>query len=187
MSPKWKRPFYTVLAAATMVAVALVLAPDPVAVEVSKITAGPVRVTVDEDGETRARDRFIVSAPIAGRVARIELREGDAIARDQVVAELWPLPLSAREREEQLARIAAAEAMRHEAGERLRHAQADHEQARRENLRMEKLVAGGLFRARTRSKPESRKRPALMNWKRLVSGFARRKRISMPRARRSSR
>jgi HlyD family secretion protein len=100
-------------------------------------------VTVDEDGETRAHDRFVVSAPTAGRVARIELHEGDAVARDQVVAELWPLPLSAREREEQLARIAATEALLQEAGERVRHAQADHEQARRERLRMEKLVAGG--------------------------------------------
>jgi len=143
MAPKWKKPFYAVLAFAALAAAALMLASDPVAVEVSKITAGPLRVTVDEDGETRARDRFVVSAAIAGRVARIELREGDAITRDQVVAELWPLPLSAREREEQLARIAAAEAMLHEAGEQVRHAQADHEQARRESLRMKKLVAGG--------------------------------------------
>jgi multidrug resistance efflux pump len=33
--------------------------------------------------------------------------------------------------------------MLHEAGERVRHAQADHEQARRESLRMEKLATGG--------------------------------------------
>jgi len=143
MSPKWKKPFYALLALAVIVAAALLLVPAPVMVEVSQITTGPLRVTVDEDGETRARDRFVVSAPITGRVARIELREGDAIARDQVLAELWPLPLSAREREEQLARIAAAEALLYEAGERVRHAQADHEQAHRESLRMEKLVASG--------------------------------------------
>jgi HlyD family secretion protein len=119
------------------------LLPDPVPVEVTEISVGPLRVTVDEDGETRAHDRFIVSAPTAGRVARMELHEGDSVTRDQVVVELWPLPLSAREREEQLARIAATEALLEESDERARHAQADHEQARRERLRMEKLAAGG--------------------------------------------
>lgn len=145
MTPKWKKFFYTVLACAALFAGALMLAPEPVAVEISRVVAGPLQVTVAEDGETRARDRFVISAPIAARVARIELREGDAIAGDQVIAELWPLPLSAREREEQLARIAAAKALVREATERMRHAQSDHEQARREWLRMEKLVAGGFI------------------------------------------
>ena len=144
MTSKWKKPLYAVLGTAAMGAVALMLAPAPVAVEVTRVGAGPLQVTVDEDGETRARDRFVLSAPVAGRVARIELREGDRVARDQAVAELWPLPLSAREREEQLARIVAAEALLREASERMRHAQSDHEQARREWLRMEKLVAGEL-------------------------------------------
>ncbi len=143
MTPKWKKLFYAILAAGAIVAVALMLTPGPVAVEVTRVSAGPLRVTVDEDGETRAHDRFIVSAPTAGRVARSEFHEGDSIAPEQVVAVLWPLPLSAREREEQLARIAAAEALLREATERMRHAQSDHEQALREWLRMEQLVAGG--------------------------------------------
>lgn len=143
MTPKWKKPFYAALGIAAMVAVALMLAPAAVPVEVTQVGNGPLQVTVDEDGETRAHDRFVLSAPVAGRVGRIELHEGDLIARDQVVAELWPLPLSAREREEQLARISAAEALLREASERMRHAQSDHEQAGREWLRMEKLVTGG--------------------------------------------
>ena len=143
MTPKWKKLFYPVLGTAAMIAVALMLAPAHVPVEVTHVGTGPLQVTVDEDGETRAHDRFVLSAPVAGRVGRIELHEGDRVARDQVVAELWPLPLSAREREEQLARISAAEALLREASERMRHAQSDHEQARREWLRMEKLVTGG--------------------------------------------
>src|SRR5574342_1392127 len=134
MKPKWKKPLYAVLGTAAMVAVALMLAPAPVPVEVTHVGTGPLQVTVDEDGETRAHDRFVVSAPFAGRVGRIDLHEGDRVARDQVVAGLWPLPLSAREREEQLARIAAAEALLREASERMRHAESDHEQARREWL-----------------------------------------------------
>jgi HlyD family secretion protein len=143
MSPKWKRWIYGLAALAIGSGFVLLLMPGPVPVEVSQTAIGPLQVTVDEEGETRAHDRFVVSAPVAGRVARIELHDGDPVAQNQILAQLWPLPLTAREREEQLARIAAAEALLREASERMRHAQADHEQALREWLRMEKLVAGG--------------------------------------------
>ena len=143
MSSKWKKFIYIVAGLAILAGFGLLFVPGPVPVEVTRVGIGPLQVTVDEDGETRAHDRFIVSAPVAGRVARIELHEGDPIARDQVVAELWPLPLSAREREEQLARISAVEAQLREASERIRQARASHEQARRERTRMEKLAAGG--------------------------------------------
>lgn len=143
MSSKWKKVSYMVAGLAILAGFSLLFVPGPVPVEVTRVSIGPLQVTLDEDGETRAHDRFVVSAPVAGRLARIELHEGDPIARDQVVAELWPLPLSAREREEQLARISAAEAQLREASERIRQARASHEQARRERTRMEKLAAGG--------------------------------------------
>jgi HlyD family secretion protein len=145
MSQKWKRAIYAGVALTVVAALALLLLPDAVPVEVAQVTVGPLQVTVDEDGETRVHDRFLVSAPVAGRVSRIELREGDPVVQHQVVGELLPLPLSAREREEQLARITAAEALVREASERVRHAQADHEQARRERQRMDKLVTDGFI------------------------------------------
>jgi HlyD family secretion protein len=81
---------------------------------------------------------------VAGRVARIELREGDPVAIDQVVAQIWTLPLSAREREEQLARIAGAEALAREAEERVRRAETDHAQARRDRERIDLLARRGI-------------------------------------------
>ena len=122
---------------------ALALTPDAVPVDVGQAARGALSVTVDEDGETRAHDRYVISAPVAGRVSRIDLREGDRVRTDQVVAQIWPLPLSAREREEQLARIAAAEALAREAGERVTHAATDHDQAVRERRRVENLVRDG--------------------------------------------
>ena len=144
MASNVKKIVYVLAALAIAAAFVLSLLPGPVVVEVAKVGVGALQVTVDEDGETRAHDRFVVSAPVAGRVARIELHEGDPVTQGQMVAELWPLPLSARERVEQLARISAAEAQLREAGERVRRAQADHEQARRDGQRMGKLAAGGL-------------------------------------------
>lgn len=123
---------------------AVLMRPNPVPVETAEVVVGPLQVTIDEDAETRARDRFVISAPVSGRVERTELHEGDMVERNQVVAELWPLPLSAREREEQLARIAAAEALADEAGERARRVEAEYEQAGRERERMESLAEEGL-------------------------------------------
>ena len=143
MRPALKTTVYALFGLAVAAALVWLLLPDPILVEASRVTAGLLQVTVEEDGETRAHDRFVVSAPVAGRVARIELHEGDAVARDQIVAEIWPLPLSAREREEQLARIGSAEALAREAAERVQRAQAESDQARRERQRMEQLVAGG--------------------------------------------
>ena len=53
--------------------------PRPVAVEVAEVVRGPFEATVDEEGKTRLRERYVVSAPLAGRLARVALREGDAV------------------------------------------------------------------------------------------------------------
>lgn len=125
------------------VLIALAFRPAPLKVEVAQAERGALQVTIDEDGETRARDRYLVTAPVAGRIERIELHEGDAVALETVVARMQPLPLSAREREEQTARVAAADARVREAEQQVRHAQADAEQAERDRERVETLVAQG--------------------------------------------
>ena len=65
---------------------AVALWPKTIAVEVGAIARGPLVVTIDEEGTTRVRDRFVVSSPVAGRVLRIELEPGDVVTRGQVVA-----------------------------------------------------------------------------------------------------
>jgi HlyD family secretion protein len=135
-----KRATYLTLAAVAAVAVALAFMPDPIRVDTARAVVGALEVTVDEDGETRAHDRFVIAAPIAGRVERIDMDNGDPVKAGQQVARIWPAPLGAREREEQLARIAAAEAALAEARSREQRAAADFRQARRERERVENLV-----------------------------------------------
>ena len=125
------------LAAATLVWV--MLRPTPVLVEVSKATRGPMRVTVDEDGETRAHDRFVIAAPIPGRMLRVELEEGDSVRENQVVAMIEPLPLNQQQQEEVLGRVASAEAAKRQADARAAHAREDYEQSRRDRERSEQL------------------------------------------------
>lgn len=91
---------------------ALALWPETQPVDLAAVSRGPLRVTVDEEGETRVRDRFVVTAPVAGRVQRIELEPGDPVrARDTVLATFLPadpVPLDARSRAEAQAAVAAA-------------------------------------------------------------------------------
>lgn len=129
------------------VLVILLLRPSPVRVETGRAARGLMRVTVDEDGETRAHDRFVVAAPIPGRLLRVELEEGDAVAENAEVAKIEPLPLNQQQREEVLARIEAAEAAKRQADARLAHAREDHAQAGRDLARAEGLAREGVVSA----------------------------------------
>ncbi|SPS00085.1 efflux RND transporter periplasmic adaptor subunit [Cupriavidus taiwanensis] len=130
-----------VLAAVGLLAGSVYLmTPAPLEVDTVHAVRGPLEVTTSEEGETRSKERFVVTAPVSGRLMRIGLREGDLVEAGQVLAELAPLPLSAREREEVRARVAAARAMRREALERVRHAAEDYAQAQRERERIDRLV-----------------------------------------------
>ena len=83
------------LATVTVVAVILTMALWPSAIEIDAVAVerGPMQVTIDEEGETRVRERFVVSAPVMGRVERIELEPGDPVVRGKtVVARLTPAP-----------------------------------------------------------------------------------------------
>jgi HlyD family secretion protein len=96
-------------------------------------------VTIEEQGETRAHDRFVVAAPVTGRLLRVLLRDGDAVAENQAVATMAALPLSVRESDELHARIAAAESIQRSAEAQLSHVLEDLAQAERESNRLEEL------------------------------------------------
>ena len=126
--------------AGAVILVALVLRPKPVAVEAARAIKGPLQVTVDEDGETRAHDRFALAAPIAGRLSRIEFHEGDEVGAETILATISPLPLDAREIAEIRARIQSAEARKREAEEEVARWESDHAQAGRDLNRARQLA-----------------------------------------------
>src|SRR5690242_20480594 len=61
--------------------IAFAMMPRPVAVESALVTRAAMRVTVDEDGVARIEDRYVVSAPMSGRLERIEAKAGDQVQR----------------------------------------------------------------------------------------------------------
>jgi HlyD family secretion protein len=111
---KWlKRLLFLLFIAAVIAAFLYAFRPQPVAVEFAQVVRGPMQVTIDEEGETRIRKRFAVSAPVAGRVSRIDLESGDrVVAGRTVIATLiaiQPALLDERTRTEAEARVGAAE------------------------------------------------------------------------------
>ena len=69
---------------------AVALWPRTVDVDLAAVSRGPLVVTVEEEGRTRVRDRFVVAAPVSGRILRIALEPGDRVARGDIVARLRP-------------------------------------------------------------------------------------------------
>ena len=86
--PRTLRLATGVTAVAAIAAVAMW--PDTLTVETATAARAPMRVTIDEDGETRVRDRFVVSAPVAGHLQRIELEPGDRVTRGETLIRLAP-------------------------------------------------------------------------------------------------
>lgn len=123
--------------------VAYVLKPAVVEIDTGVVVSGPLRVTVDEDGRTRVRDRYLVTAPVAGRLQRIALREGSEVRPGDVVAWLAPLPLDAATREQMNAKVLAAEALYREAVVRVNAARTAAEQARKVSERRGAVLAIG--------------------------------------------
>ncbi len=121
----------------------LVFRTAPVRIESAAIARGRLLVTIDEEGETRVRDRFVVAAPIAGRVSRLTVEPGDAVRQGDVVARMHPLPLDPRTQAEAQARLEAAQAAVREADARVAQARAAREQAVRSASRARQLGRSG--------------------------------------------
>lgn len=109
--------------------------PAAVAVDAAKVTRGPMAVGVTDDGVTRARDYYVVSAPVTGYLSRIELEPGDAVARGTLITRMTgrpSSPLDQRSRQELVGALASAEAAA--SGARSSLAQSRNDLARAEAL-----------------------------------------------------
>ncbi|MEJ2540545.1 MAG: efflux RND transporter periplasmic adaptor subunit [Gemmatimonadota bacterium] len=134
-----------VLVAAGVVLVGAVafwaLRPEAVSVQTGVVDRGPLRVTVDEDGETRVRDRYLVSAPVTGRMERLTCEAGDSVTEGEVLARIFPLPLDTRSGRAAAERLDVAEANANAARAREELAEAQWSEARRALERLERVAA----------------------------------------------
>ncbi|HXV62721.1 MAG TPA: HlyD family efflux transporter periplasmic adaptor subunit [Vicinamibacteria bacterium] len=156
-----KRTLKIALAAAIAAsALYLLVRPQPIEVETDFVSRGLLRITVDEEGRTRVHDHFLLAAPVAGKLVRIELHEGDRVQPDAVLARLQPVPLDERARSQAEARLAAAIAAKQAADARWKQAQANLDQAARTRERTDSLAAEGLKSARDQEEDRLRETTA---------------------------
>jgi HlyD family secretion protein len=154
--------------------------PAAILVDVAEVKRGDVIVTVDEEGETRIRQRYVVSAPVAGRLARINLDQGDRVTKGEIIARIDPLPLNSEIQEAQArlrqleaekagvqtqrpkpeaisqaeARIREVIAKKKEADARVKQARASLAQAKRERERNQFLHAEGAISRQQKERAE---------------------------------
>ncbi|OYW24610.1 MAG: hypothetical protein B7Z55_01690 [Planctomycetales bacterium 12-60-4] len=99
--------------------------------DVAPVARGPIEVTVDDDGKTRIRERYTISAPLAGQLLRISLDPGDPIvAGETILAMIEPMDpslLDPRARQEAQARVRAATAAHEQALAQATRSRAAHE------------------------------------------------------------
>ncbi len=88
--------------------------PKPISIEIVTVDSGTVEITVEDDGETRVRERYTITAPMAGKLVRLDVHPGDKVEKNgKQIATLEPLDpslLDARARMENEGRVKAAEA-----------------------------------------------------------------------------
>ena len=134
--------------AAALAALAWAFAPRPIEVEVARVTQGHFESTIEEDGRTRLRDRYIVASPLTGVLSRVTLREGDAVEAGAVVATLQPVlpPLQdQRTLLELRARLATARAVADRAQAQAGAAEIELARTRNDLKRSEELARGGFI------------------------------------------
>jgi len=153
---------------AVVVVLGLALRPSPVPVDVAVLARGTLEVTVDDDGETRVKDVFTVSAPITGHMLRIESKVGDAVEAGKTVLAVmqptYPEFLDARSRRQAEAEVKSAEAALALAKAEADKAQAELNFARAEFERARELAAKGNISksARDRAEMEADSRKAAL-------------------------
>lgn len=157
MNGKWiKRGLLLGLLLAIAAGFFYALAPKPILVDTAVISRHPLKVTVDEEGETRIREIYVVSAPIGGKVRRSPREVGDEAIMDKtLVAVIQPEDpsfLDIRTRRELEATVAAAAASIVLTQSEIRRAKSELEFARSDLKRANSLAGRGTISQRTLEK-----------------------------------
>lgn len=141
-----RKLFIALIIAAVIGATVYGFFPKAAEVDLAFVTRGPLQVTIEEEGRTRLKERFVITAPTAGYMERIWAKVGDPVSRGQTVAVLEPLrsaALDARSRAEAQASVTAANASLNAAIEREKAAAADADYLEKRLARLKNLYDKG--------------------------------------------
>lgn len=143
-----KRILVILLGLAFSALLALAFMPRPVSVELASVVRGPFRQTVNEEGKTRAREKYEVSAPLVGILERISLEPGDPVKKGALLAAIQPQTpalYDVRTESQLRERVGSAEATKARAGVAVARAEAALKQANADLERSRQLAAKGFI------------------------------------------
>jgi HlyD family secretion protein len=174
-----RRTLLLVLLAALVVAgLVLGFREPPPLVDAAEVARGPFRVTVEEEGRTRVKDRYKLSAPIAGQIGRVSLEPGDRVAPGDALFVIDPqpaVPLDARTRAQAQATLARAGSALQASQTQMQVEQARAALADSELARLQPLAASGHVSAAAleRAQAEARSATAALRSARFAVAGAR--------------
>jgi HlyD family secretion protein len=111
--------------------------PRPAEEDIVTIDSGDVRVELVDEGRTRMHDVYVVSAPVSGRVLRVEVEPGDTVAKGAIIARMTQAAAGFLDTRSDLSARASVDA----ATASLRAAETDLALATREHERTRTLAA----------------------------------------------
>lgn len=158
MRLRFRTVFWALVSLVVLILVVWAFWPRPVPADFAEVERGNLVVTVRDEGYTRVREVYVVSAPIGGRLLRVDSEAGDRVAAGEGLANILPSDpamLDVRSRSEAEAALRSADAALGFAEAQLESARAEAELAEHEAERIETLAARGtvsqamLDRART--------------------------------------
>jgi HlyD family secretion protein len=136
--------FWSPFLLAALIALGILLRPQPVPVDVVTIERGDIMASVSDEGETRVKEVFVVSAPVPGLMRRVEIHSGDTVeAGVSIVAQIEPSDpafLDVRSMAEAEAGVRTADANQRFAEAAVKRAEAELDFANAELLRFQRLI-----------------------------------------------
>ncbi len=159
MNGTWlRRGLLIAMALLALAGLVYIVTPKPVLVDMAVIDRGPLKVTVDEEGKTRIREIYVVSAPIAGKVLRSPREIGDEVIKDKtllaVIEPRAPSFLDIRARRELEAAVSAARASVMLTETEIRRANSELKFAESDLKRTQSLAGRGTVSQRSLEKAE---------------------------------
>lgn len=148
----WKTPRRWILIGLALLAAAALLyavyRPRPIPVEVAQVASGRFEQVIEEDGQLRLKNRYVITAPTLAQLQRPTLKVGDAVRAGDVVARLTPAApqmIDARTRSVLQQRVGSADAARRAVAAQVQQAQTALAQATLEAGRSVQLAKQGFI------------------------------------------
>lgn len=134
---------------------------------IGTVTRGPLEVVLQEEGKTRIKQRYVITAPVAGTVRRIALQPGDAVQAGQTLAEIDAAAsslLDPRARSQAQADVRSAQAQLEAARKRSSAAQASQRLAQADWQRAQSLHPSGAISKQELDQARTRHDAAQAEW-----------------------